>query len=174
MVSNDGLLLTSSESEIEMHDLALPLPFTTPEVLAPILVLELENMSEGCLSQTKTRIQRFAATSKGQRTVIALVLKEDVDDQASLDGTQGFMALQALCVLFYTCHPSPLLTIFLKSPRERHIMSCSPCPGSFFPPEDIVQIPSGSTAAHKASSKPARDNRAYRPNNHHRSGQTSL
>jgi hypothetical protein len=55
-------------------------------------------MGEAGLADAKTRIQLFAASLKGQVGIITLILKDDQDGQTSLNGLEGFMHLQAVCV----------------------------------------------------------------------------
>jgi hypothetical protein len=55
-------------------------------------------MSEAGLADAKAQIQLFAAALKGRVGIITLILKDDQDGQTSLNGLEGFMRLQVMCV----------------------------------------------------------------------------
>lgn len=61
-------------------------------------MLNLPDMGEASLSDTKVRILRFAEATKGQGGVIPLILTENENIAASLNGMHCFMQLHALCV----------------------------------------------------------------------------
>lgn len=74
------------------------MPYHDQGSYSMVLILGLTNMSEAGLADAKARIQLFAAALKGRVGTITLILKDDQDGQASLNGLEGFMRLQAMCV----------------------------------------------------------------------------
>lgn len=90
--------LIAAESNLETHDLALPLSFGHQEYHCPILVLTPANMVEAGLSDTKARVQQFVAAKKEQHHIITLILKVEHDEYSFPSGLEGFTRLQTLCV----------------------------------------------------------------------------
>ena len=86
--------MTTSESSLETHDLMLRMPSKNDESYLPVLVLDPANTIDAGLSDTKTRLQQFAATTKGKASVIAFLLDDKHGEPTSLDGLQHFMRLQ--------------------------------------------------------------------------------
>lgn len=133
MKSDCWLLLIASESSLDTHDLALPFPLQKQESYARVLVLSLANMDEAGLSTTQAQIQHFAAITEGQTRIITLILKEEAIEQTTLNGPQGFMHLQALCVLI-TIFPVYSLTYFLARLFESNVS----CP--FLPVPEVSSL----------------------------------
>jgi hypothetical protein len=91
-------ILTATESNLETHDLALPLSAGSKDSHLPILILTSANLNEEDLPDTKTRIQLFVTAIEGGGSVITLILKDDHDPQTCLNGLESYMRLQAVFV----------------------------------------------------------------------------
>jgi len=91
--------LTATESNLATHDLALPLSSGNKDSYLPILVFTSANLNEEDLPDTKARIQQFATATEGGGSIITLILKDEHDHQAGLNGLEGYMRLQAVFVL---------------------------------------------------------------------------
>lgn len=101
--------MTTTESSLKTHDLGLRMPSENDESYLAVLVLGPANTVDACLSDTKARLQQFAATSKGKPSIIAFVLDEEQGDPTSLDDLQHFMRLQT--ALFESDIPCPALPV---------------------------------------------------------------
>ena len=155
------MLLTALESKLETHDLAVPIPWGNQKLYSPVLVLTSGSMNEADLPTTKARIEQFAAATKGQVCVIALVLEDETDGQTCLHGLEAFMKLQALFVFPMHCPPASLQCDLqlLKSFREQHLMSYSACFRRLVSPYDIERLSERNTSSSKSSANSANVNK---------------
>lgn len=92
------MALTALESELGTHDLALPIGSRRSSPYLAVLILDTGSLDGSCLSHTTARAQQFAGSTKGQQSVITIILDDGYEGHTSCSGLQAFMQLQTMYV----------------------------------------------------------------------------